>query len=180
MDVQYVDIVRDFEELRSFVLNDLDQVVGLEKGANYAAAAIIACAHETLARLHSPQVPDYATFGEALPSSWKLVARSLYDALRNGIVHGYATKALIVNGQRLELSISWREHRHLSFDAVGGILYLNVQQMAADLHEAFTRYENVLRADAAARESFQRKRRKAREVHPQGDQKAAWLDVLNA
>jgi hypothetical protein len=85
--------------------------VGLE-GANYAAAALITCAHETLAGLRSG-APAHATFGETLPTIWQPVAQSLFDALRNGVVHGYATKTLIVNGRRIELSVSWREQQHL-------------------------------------------------------------------
>jgi hypothetical protein len=180
MAVEFADIDKDFDALRSFILNDLDQIVALKTGANYGATALITCGHETLAALRDPQAPKHATFAESLPTVWQPVAQSLYDALRNGIVHGYATKRLIVNAHRIELSVSWRKERHLSLDAESGVLYLNVQQMATDLRDAFARYEDALRTDAAARRSFQSKRRKAREVQPQGEQKAAWLRLLGS
>jgi hypothetical protein len=94
MGAEFAEIEQDFRELRTFILHDLDQIVGLE-GANYAAAALITCAHETLAGLRSG-APAHATFGETLPTIWQPVAQSLFDALRNGVGHGYATKTPIV------------------------------------------------------------------------------------
>jgi hypothetical protein len=86
---------------------------------------------------------------------------------------------LIANGRRIVLSVSWRQEPHLSLDTGTGVLYLNVQQMATDLRDAFARCESVLRTDAAARRSFQIKRRKKREVQNLGEQeKAAWLGLL--
>ena len=139
MAVEFAAIERDFEELRSFILNDIRQIVALEQGANYAAAAIIACAHETLAQLHLRGSRKYATFAETLPTAWRAVAPSLFDALRNGIAHGYATKTIVVAGSRVEIGVSWRERQHLSFDPIGELLYLNVQQLAKDLEAAFAR-----------------------------------------
>jgi hypothetical protein len=176
MAVQFADIEGDLDEIRAFILNDVERIVAMEGGVNYAAAAVIACAYEALARLRA--MANYAVFAETLPQEWRPVGRSLYDALRNGIVHGYSTKTLLVEGRRVEIGVSWRDHPHLSFDAVRQTLFLNVTTMAAELRQTFENYEGQLRSSPDARERFVRGRRREREVSPQGDQLAAWQALL--
>ncbi len=78
----------------------------------------------------------------------------------------YATKTLIINGHRIEISVPWRDKPHLSLGDDGHTLHLNASQMAADLRNAFDRYEAHLRRDGVARDAFLRRRREEREVQP--------------
>jgi hypothetical protein len=176
MAVEFAQIEADFAELRNFILTDIDLIVGMASGGNYAAAAIITCAYETLAAVRGKA--KHEVFAESLPDEWRAVAPSLFNALRNGVVHGYRTKAVVVDGRRLEISVSWRQMRHLSFDASRQTLYLNVQQMAADLRRAFEAYEDLLRSNAAARDTYLKRRRGA-EVHPPAAQLEAWRRILS-
>lgn len=113
----------------------------------------VALAHaEVLAKLRG--VDKDAVFAETLPREWRPVRRSLYDALRNGIVHGYATKTLRVDGSPVGIGVSWRDHPHLSLDPARRTVFLNVETMAADLRRAFENYEAELLANADARERF--------------------------
>lgn len=105
------------------------------------------------------------------------MAKSLYEALRNGLIHHYDPKSIVVDGQRIELAISWRREPHLSLR--GSRLYLNVQQMAIDLGAAFKSYEQELRADATMRERFQQTARKDRETYVVDRSEAeAWRTLL--
>ena len=174
--IAYADIEADYAELRDFILNDVDRIVALETGGNYAAAALIACAHESLAKVQARKAHD--TFTDTLPDAWQPVAPSLFDALRNGIVHRYVTKAVVVDGTRIEINISWREKPHLNLDKQDGVLYLNVPTMAAQLRGAFDAYEIDLRANEAACRRFVERHRKARESYPQGAELAAWRQLL--
>jgi len=160
--------------LRAFVLNDLEGVVGREVGGNYAATALVVSAYDALGDLSKKE--GWVLFGERLPAPWRPVAKSLYEALRNGLVHHYDPKVIVVDGRRIELCISWRERPHLSLQ--GARVYLNVQQMAVDLRGTFEDYEAVLRHDAALRDRFWR-RAGTGEVHVYSPQEAqAWRELL--
>jgi hypothetical protein len=86
---------------------------------------------------------------ETLPEHWLAVAPSLYDALRNDIVHRYDTRRIRVDGRDIELAITWGSGRHLTF--ANGQLVLAVPDLAAGLRRAFDAYEAALRADGALR-----------------------------
>ena len=142
---RFEEIEPKLRELRAFVLNDLESVVDREVGGNYAAAALIVSAYDALGDLRKEK--GAVPFEEQLPATWRPVAKSLYDALRNGLVHHYDPKLIVVDGQRIELCISWRERPHLSIE--GARFNLNVQRMAVDLRVAFDDYEQALRADSS-------------------------------
>jgi hypothetical protein len=165
-----------FAELRDFVLNDLQRIVSQEVGGNYAAAALISSAYEEVARLR--EQAKHVPFGDRLPVQWRPVAKSLYGALRNGLVHHYDPKLIVVDDRRVELCLSWRERPHLSLE--GARLYLNVQRMADDLRRTFDDYEQALRADATLRDRFQ-STRKDREEHVSDQYEAeAWRALLGS
>ncbi len=167
-----------FTELRDFVLNDLNLIVSQLKGGNYAATALVSSTYEELARLQGQE--KHTAFEAQLPEQWRPVAKSLYGALRNGLIHHYDPKVIVVDERRIELAISWRNEPHLSLRA--GRLYLNVQQLAADLASAFENYERELRADPALRERLCDRVRKGREqnVPSQSREAEAWRVLLAA
>jgi hypothetical protein len=81
-----------------------------------------------------------------------------------------------VDGQRIELCISWRERPHLSLE--GARLNLNVQRMAVDLRGAFDDYEQALRADSSLRDRFWQ-RAKERVMHVRNPAEAeAWRKLV--
>jgi len=43
------------------------------------------------------------------------MGRTIYNALRNGLIHSYDTKYIIYDGKTIVLCISWGKKRHLSF-----------------------------------------------------------------
>jgi hypothetical protein len=99
-----------------------------------------------------------------LPECWQGVGPDLYDALRNGIAHGYETKTIRLAGRSIEVGISWRKKPHLSFDEDEGqkMICVNIRELAAHLGRALDRYEAELGECAELRDRFHRCWRKGR------------------
>lgn len=176
--VGFEHIEEDLRRLRDFVLEDLERIVAQEVGGNYAVATLVAIAYEELARLrHGRRGAGHEVFTETVPARWRAIGRSLYDALRNGLVHRYEVKLLMVGGEEVEVSISWRERRHLSVE--GARLYLDAERLVADLRRAFEHYEAALRAEPELRDRFveQWGRERVREVRTRAETDA-WRELL--
>lgn len=180
MTIPFEQVEEDFRRLRDFVLDDLDRITGQAVGGNYAAAALIVCAYDAIASLRDGRSNrGELPFGETLPPDWRPVAPSLYDALRNGIVHGIETKTIRVAGRDLELAVSWREGRHLTLDHHGRLV-LAVLHLADDLRAAFDAFEVRLRHEPDLRDRFRRRLRHDRihEVRSPAEQEA-WQRLLD-
>jgi hypothetical protein len=150
----------DFAELRDFFLNDLERIVSQEIGGNYAVAALVMMAHEEIARVrYAKKNAGHESFSLTLPKQWQPVASSLYDALRNGLVHGYRAQTILLDSLSVEIAVSWREHDHLTTN--GARVYLNAEQLSSDLRKTFDEYEAELRDQAGQRDRFLTQRRKA-------------------
>lgn len=180
MDVSYDDIKEDFERVRHYITNDLTLMVRQDVGGNYLAAFLIACACETIAwyKYHK-QHKGSVILKELLPVEWKPVAFSLYDAMRNGIAHRYETKTLKVGGTRLEIGISWKDKPHLTFASDKSAVYLNIKDMAVQVHALFGQYENDLRNSPDLRGKFREGSRGKWEKCPPGNENATWIKLLS-
>ncbi len=165
MAVEFKEIKDDFLELEGFVLTDLGIITNAPKGGNYAAALLITTACEALGTLRYGKKNGGADFFKnyLLPEKWRVVSRSIYDALRNGLAHSFSTK-VIVNAldKPIELGISWSKEPSFSYDSNRSILFLNIQQLSKDLRDAFSRYQSELEQDAALRDTFVSWRKKHR------------------
>lgn len=153
--VPYSTIQAEFERIRDFVIKDLRILIENEVGGNYIAISLITCACDALARFNYGQKNrgDLFFTQRMLSPEWRPVGKSIYDAVRNGIVHSYDTKAISLNGRRLTLGISW-EKDHLSFSADKTCLYINVQVLAENLKQALNEFEQELICNSSAREEF--------------------------
>jgi hypothetical protein len=126
---------------------------------------LITCACETLAHLKHGVRQGELFFAELLPPVCKALASPLYGAIRNGTVHLYDTKIIRVEGQKLEIVISWREMPHLHRTPDGAYIYVNVQDLAKELRVAMDRFELQLRNDPQSRERFAKGMLESREIH---------------
>lgn len=155
-------IEKEFYELRDFFLNDLTLLVNLPKGGNYAATLLVANACEVLGRLRYESGEGDEFFKHYLvPESWKPVASTIFNALRNGLAHSFATKVIVqISGAVLNLGISWKEKPHFVYDAKEGCLYLNVQNLSDALRHAFEQYETELYTDTNLCELFLKRRQR--------------------
>ena len=93
MAVPYETIRAEVERLCNYVTHDLDRLIGQDVGGNYLAAALTTCACDAISYLkYGQRNRGDLFFTEILPDLWKPIAKTLYDAIRNGIVHTYETK----------------------------------------------------------------------------------------
>ena len=183
MTVEMEKIEDDFQELKAIVLNDLGIITNAAKGGNYAAVLLIATACEALGTLRYGRKDGGQSFFEnyLLPEPWRVVSKSIYDALRNGLAHSFSTKTVVIaSGKPIEMGISWSKEKHLSYDSDSSVLFLNVQQMANDLRSAFDRYQSELQRSAKLRDRFNTWRQRQRIYQVQNEnERGKWSALLN-
>ena len=182
MTVSFADIEQKFNRVFGFIQRDLERILTLDPGVNFAVAGLAACACETLARYRYGRGEGADVFSRLLPGGpFQVVAKSLYDILRNGLVHRYDTADIRVEGKTIQLAISWRAEPHLSVKEVNGVpnLVLNVTTLCADLFGAFAEYREELRGNGEARDHFLRTYRETGTVEVKvPEQVAAWKSIV--
>jgi hypothetical protein len=157
MTVSFEYIEPKFDRVFGFIQRDLEQFLAQDVGGNFAVAALAACACETLARYRDRSGDGGEVFRRLLPAGpFQVIARSLYDLLRNGLVHRYDTADLNVEGRRVRLALSWRAAPHLSVQEIDGVsnLVLNITTFCSDLFKVFREYREGLKRSAEARDRF--------------------------
>lgn len=181
VEVTFGEIEEEFLRLKNFLTADLKLILEPGTGGNYISAALIACACDALTWLISGKKNKGEEFftRHLLTPQWAPVGKTIYDAVRNGLVHSYETKDIVVGGTRIRLGISRKEKPHLTFDAAEGILYLNVQQLTRDLLTAIDEYQDRLKDDENLRAAFRKNMKSGKEVLIR-DQKAVelWQSLL--
>lgn len=182
MAIPFEQIEKEFGRLRSFLKADLDLILQPGIGGNYVSASLITCACDALGWLHYGQKNGGARFfsEKLLPQEWKMVGKTIYDAVRNGLVHSYETKNIVLNGSKIVIAISRKDRPHLTFSTDKKYLYLNVQQLAQDLGQALCDYENQLRENEETRETFFKYMTKERELFVKNPEEGLiWELLLN-
>ncbi len=170
MAIDFEAIEQRFREIFGFIQQDLARIAQVEPGVNYAAAALIACACETVAKYRNASSEGGDAFATLLPGgNYQTVAKTIYNALRNGLVHGYEAQDIEFNGSRVGLAIAWRETPHLTFLLKENKphLVLNMRELCERLSEQIDSFRAELMADASARDRFFTQSRKDK-VHMVG------------
>jgi hypothetical protein len=155
--VPFAEIAERFERVFSFIRGDLERILTLKSGVNYAAASLIACACETLAKYRYGTREGTDSFVKMLPDGpLQAVGKTIYNARRNGLVHGYDAQDIRFDEIQVELGIAWKEGKHLTVTKREGkiALILNVHQLCTDLLSAFDEYRAELQASVEARDNF--------------------------
>ena len=180
MAVRYETIRSEVERLRNYVTNDLNLVVKQKIGGNYLAASLITCACDAISYLKygKPNRGDLF-FAELLPDLWKPVARNLYDAIRDGIVHVYETKTIRIGSLQLDIVISWGARPHLHLSPSGKSVNINVPKLAQDLTDAISRFETELKSNPGLRDTFYKSMQRDRELNPNKTELGNWNHVLS-
>ena len=151
-----------------------------DAGVNYLAAALMTCACDAISYLkHGKRNQGERVFAEIIPDPWKPVAGIVYSAIRDGIVHLYETKTIVLDLRRTDVVVSWRDKPHFHLSSTGTGLYVNIQRLAQDLKAAVVQFEEDLKATASLRETFYRSMRREREISPAGIDRQKWQDVLS-
>jgi hypothetical protein len=156
--VSFAKIENRFERIFGFIQKDLEQLLSLEAGGNFAIATLAACACEPLARYWLGSGEGADAFARLLPSgAFQTIAKTLYNCLRNGFVHHYGCSDMdLGSGVVVQLAISRRKRAHLSVTSMDGrpTLVLNAEVLCRGLFRLFETYREVLENDADARDHF--------------------------
>ena len=178
--IAFETIKPEVDRLRNFIVGDLDYLISHDRGGNYLAAALITCASDALSYLkYGDRNKGERFFEDIIPSEWKSLAASLYEAIRDGIVHSYDTKIICVGSRKIIVNISWgaKPHFHLSQDRK--TIHINIKNLAADFKDALKRFEADLKNKPALRETFESSMRKSREISIPNNQRAGWEQCLS-
>jgi hypothetical protein len=168
------------DELRNFVLGDLERMVEMPVGGNFAVAALMAAGCEALACLRGErQDQGWKVLAEVLPAPFSHVARSLWKAMRNGLLHNYWPNTLRVDDTHIYLSFSWREKDHLSWSEDGELVLL-VPALVEGLREAWARFATQLEHDQATQAAAKKDLEKLGRVETVKDEreKVVWRHIL--
>ena len=181
MVVSFNDIEDKFDRVFGFIRRDLERILTLEEGGNFAVALLATCACETLAKYRYRSGEGADAFKTLLPQGpYRAVARTLYDVLRNGLVHRYDAADLRFDGKTLRLAIAWKQSQHLSTIELDNIpnLVVNVNDLCGSLFSAFDEYKTELRNSGEARDRFLRTYRKGSEKKVPDGEIDAWRKIL--
>ena len=126
-----------FRQLRTYISQDVQQILSLDRGGNYAAALLVAIASEALSRL---QGLEKKSVFRRLVMPYGLdehMADDLFVAVRQELAHMYDTKLIKVGRRLFGIYVGWGGHAHMTIlrDRDPNGLYLNVKTMWADFKQ---------------------------------------------
>lgn len=105
--VTYAEIEEEFEYSLGYIHNDIQALCQGTQTLNYTVALLVGVACEALedAGAYANKI---TVLEELLPDAdWKKLARPLFDALRHGLAHNFDTKHIHVNGDIVQIHLSW-------------------------------------------------------------------------
>ena len=161
MIVSFDDIEDKFDRVFGFIRRDLERILTLHPGVNYAAALLVACACDTLTEYkYGRRGQGETVLRKLLPAGpYKKAAKPIYDALRDGFAHGYNGYDIPFDGQTLRIAIAWKKGTHLSVRKRMEVpnLILNVRQLCEALFLEFDQYRLTLKENEKSRKFFLKK-----------------------
>ena len=171
------------------VLNDLKQIRKVPTNAPvYAVALLVAVASEALSRLEGRSVnavfvEEMFARAHSVPS---VVARVLFDAVRNGLAHVYDTKTIVLGAEEVIVVLSWADRPHLSVATEDWIqdgkprraICLNVGTLCADLEAYFERLMARLERDADFSRRVAANASNQKPPAPEAEALRAWREYL--
>ncbi len=174
----WADIKKEFDESLGYVRQDIRWLQEQGSGLNYTVALLVGCGCEMLAaargdnKRHGEKV-----FAELLPpGDWLFLAGRLYTALRDGLAHGFDTKHLDVDNERVQLYLSWHHPEVIAIQrAEGGLgCWIGVQHLATALCAEIDNFEGVLTQNEKARKMFREASEYQRVTALSKKEAAAW------
>ncbi|MDP8983316.1 MAG: hypothetical protein M3O35_22300 [Acidobacteriota bacterium] len=175
--LSFADIEKEFDESLGYIRNDIAELRRLNCSLNYTVALLVGCACEVLASCGVERRHDYQIFAELLPEGdWRLLAKPLFNALRNGLAHGFDTKHLHVGKEAIQIYISWSEKNVISIREATGAdgLFIGIQPLAERLCARINEFRAKLQSDEVARHQFRRASQRERTAQCSQSETEAW------
>jgi hypothetical protein len=155
--LSFADIKKEFDESLGYIRGDIKWLCEHNSGLNYTVALLVGCGCEMVAACRGDRKHPERVLAELLPSGdWRVLANRLHTALRDGLAHGFDTKHLHVDGQTIQIHISWRDKEAAGIYKIGGTLtfYIGVQALAKGICAKIDELEETLQSDEEARKAF--------------------------
>jgi hypothetical protein len=184
MDLTYADIKHQFDQSLEYVRQDIGRLRRHKPGLNYTVCLLIGCGCEMLAA----GAGDKKRRGEKVlaemlpPGDWRFVAERLYTALRDGLAHGFDTKHWEVDGQNIQLCISWDNAETIKIQKVrtGLGVSIGMKPLSKALRVRINNFEQALRTDEEARGRFKKAYEYQRVTRLNKNEAAAWRRLVAA
>jgi hypothetical protein len=156
MSVTYAEIEEEFEYSLGYIHNDIQALCQGKQTLNYTVALLVGVACEALedAGAHANKI---TVLEDLLPDSdWKRLAMPLFDALRHGLAHNFDTKHIQVNGNVVQIYLSWNMKETIRITQVNGkdALYLSTCGLRDGVCQKIRDFRTKLQNDAEARQRF--------------------------
>jgi hypothetical protein len=154
-EIAYAEIEQEFKETLGYIRQDIAAIRKKDLGLNYTVALLICCGCEAIAK-HQGR-PRHHVFTSLLPDQepYKTLGKPMYEALRDGLAHGFRPKTVKVGRTLVRFTISWRNGRHLSvLENTHSWIVLNILELENRLTAKIDEYQAELRQSGKTRSTF--------------------------
>lgn len=184
MSLTDTEVLARCDEMRRFVVEDLERIVAQPVGGNFAVAGLVAVGCEVLASLQGRRGDGGFVLADMLPAKFAPVAHSIWSAMRNGLLHHYWPKRIHIGTAHVDLAVAWRDGPIViweNFDGAAAALRFSAPALVRGLDAAWARFLEVLpgcrQALADARADLEKPHRVDR-VH-QDPELSHWVRLLS-
>jgi hypothetical protein len=180
VEVAFAEIRDEFNQTFGYVRQDIQAIIAQNPSLHYTLGLLICCACEMLAEHKS--LKEHEVFTSLLPAtnSYPVIGKSMWDALRNGLAHGFRPKTLRIGSHQWRFSICHEGPLVRVTEGEPNWLRLNVKTLNELVSAKINAYEEELRQSPSARLEF-RNRHASTDVRPipSGTREAeAWRSLL--
>ena len=180
--VSFADIKGEFDETLGYIRQDIKWLLDHDSGLNYTIALLVGCGCVVLAGCRpGPKSRGEIVFAELLPpGKLQVLANRLYDALRNGLAHGFDTKHLSVDGKEHQIHLASRGPQKIAIvkNSRGIGLRIGIRSLAEALCAKITDFEALMQEDEEARRRFQKAHQRTADLNH--DEAVAWRAMVRA
>jgi hypothetical protein len=179
--LSFADIENEFDESLGYIKNDVSALCRQNEKVNYTVALLVGCGCEVMAEGRGDGKRPHEVFAELLPpNDWKVLAKPLYEALRNGLAHKFDTKHLHVKGESIQIYFSWTRKQIVDICSAGGGLglFIGTRPLGALFCTKIEEFRQELQTDAAARERFRRSYNRHNLTKCSTTETAAWSRLV--
>lgn len=165
--ISYSDIKVEFDQSLGFIRGDIRWLCDHNSGLNYTVALLVGCACEGMADGGAYPSKERA-FAELLPDDdWKKLAKPLFDAVRNGLVHSFDTKHIPVGSELYQIVFNWGKADAVwigKFNGQMGALNIGTIRLGQGVCKMIDEFEARLKSEPAACQRFRNGLLRDREV----------------
>jgi hypothetical protein len=162
MEITFKEIEKEFNETFGYVRQDIAELLKNDRPLHYTIALLVCCACEMLT-WHRDLRDDQAheVFTSLLPDTgpYKAVGKTLWEALRNGLVHNFRPDTIKIEDDEWRFTIASHRSGPLVSVTKGQPhwIHLNIRDFSSRVISQINAYEQELRTSVDARLRFHEK-----------------------